>query len=75
MDILPPFIPESHPDRIVWCEFAMQAEFLMLAQRAKSLGWRDHEISTALVNLADNNMLALIADGRVDAVLNEIKKR
>ncbi|WP_281407604.1 hypothetical protein [Neorhizobium sp. P12A] len=31
--------------------------------------------STALVNLADNNMLALIADGRVDAVLNEIKKR
>ncbi|WP_188080024.1 hypothetical protein [Neorhizobium sp. P12A] len=53
----------------------MQAEFLMLVQRAKSLGWRDEEIATALVNLADNNMLALIADGRVKTVLDEIKKR
>ncbi|KAA0698528.1 hypothetical protein DTW90_12025 [Neorhizobium sp. P12A] len=75
MDILPPIVTEDHPDRLVWCEFAMQAEFLLLVQRAKSLGWRDNEIATAVVNLADNNMLALIADGRVSAVLDEIKKR
>jgi CDP-diacylglycerol pyrophosphatase len=73
MDILPPIVAEDHPDRLIWCEFAMQTEFLMLAQRAKELGWRDQEIAVALVNLADNNMLALIANGRIEDALTDTK--
>jgi hypothetical protein len=59
MDILPPLVPEEHPDRQLWWEFALQAEFLMVAQRARELGWGEREIAAALVKLADHNMLAL----------------
>jgi hypothetical protein len=75
MDILPPLVAEDHPDRQLWCEFALQAEFLMVAQRAKELGWGEREIASALVNLADHNMLALIANDKVDDALSQLKRR
>jgi hypothetical protein len=51
----------------------MQAEFLMVAQHARQLGWEELEIASALVNLADHNMLALIADGQVEDMLKARK--
>jgi hypothetical protein len=75
MDILPPLVPEDHPDRQLWCEFALQAEFLMVAQRAGELGWGEREIAAALVNLADHNMLALIANGKIDDAVSQLKRR
>lgn len=66
MNILPPFIAKNDPDRSTWCEFALQAEFLMLAQKAKTLGWGEREIAAALISLAEGNMQSVIAnDGLV----------
>jgi hypothetical protein len=52
----------------------MRAEFLMLAQRAKELGWGDREIAAALIDIADHNMLALVANDKVDDALSQLKQ-
>jgi hypothetical protein len=75
MDILLPLVAEDHPDRMLWCEFAMQAEFLLLAQRAKELGWAECEIAVALVNLADQNLLAIAPNDYVADELSCFTKK
>jgi hypothetical protein len=54
-----PEIPVDDPDRSVRCQNAMQIAFQNMAERAMAAGWRDQEVAAALVDLAENHMLAL----------------
>jgi hypothetical protein len=74
-DVIPPAIPGDHPDRHIWCQFALHAAFLQIAARAVAAGWNEREVAAALVDLADNHMLCLITIGEVEAIVEAIRKQ
>jgi hypothetical protein len=74
-DILPPPVPDDHPDRHVSCQFALHAAFAQVAARAASAGWSEREVAAALVDLADNHMLFLITMGELKAIVEAIRKQ
>jgi hypothetical protein len=74
-DILPPAVPDDHPDRHVSCQFALHAAFLQIAGRAVAAGWNEREVAAALVDLADNHMLGLISTTEVEAIVAIIKRQ
>ncbi|WFU10907.1 hypothetical protein QA646_08730 [Rhizobium sp. CB3090] len=74
-DIPSPPISDDHPDRHVWCQFALSSAFSQVAAAAAAAGWKEREIAAALVDLADNHMLGLIAAGEFENLLSAIKKR
>lgn len=56
--------PESEknrPDRHLSCQEAIEQAFQAVAEMARRSGWSTGEIAAALVDLADNHMLALAA--------------
>lgn len=61
MDIKGPTRPDDHPDLSLDCQMALESEFQALAERAVDAGWRPTDVANALVELADNHMLGLIA--------------
>jgi hypothetical protein len=52
-----PTMPEDHPDRVLLCQEALEAEFLSLSDRARQAGWSREEVAMALMELADNYFL------------------
>lgn len=60
-----PELPKSHPDRDLLCQEAIEAEFQSLADRAHAAGWSCEEVATALMELADNNFLAMNANAEM----------
>lgn len=61
MKITPPRTA-SHPDRFLHCQEAMCSDFAKIAAAAIAAGWDPEEVATALVELADNLMLGMIAN-------------
>ena len=60
--ILPPKKSIGHPDRGVDCEDALRPAFQSLISQAEAAGWTAEEIESALLNLANDNIMhALIA--------------
>ncbi len=57
-DILPPIGDGDDPDRRIRCQDALQHAFRDLMDAATSLGWREHEVAAALIDLAENHMRA-----------------
>jgi hypothetical protein len=49
--------------------------FQELAERAVAAGWGQREVAAALVDVADNHMLMLAANGETDVLLETLKKR
>lgn len=73
VDIQFPNVPEEHPDRHVWCEFALHAAFDELARHAIAAGWGEREVAAALVSLADKHMLGLISTHELEAIFEATK--
>ena len=60
--ILPPKKSIGHPDRGVDCEDALRPAFQSLISQAEAAGWTAEEIESALLALANDNIMhALIA--------------
>jgi len=60
--ILPPKKSVGHPDRGVDCEDALRPAFQSLISQAEAAGWTAEEIESALLTLANDNIMhALIA--------------
>ena len=57
--IAAPKHPKCHPDRDLHCQEAIEAEFQSIADRAFQAGRSREEVATALMELADNNFLAM----------------
>lgn len=65
-DIAPPETRPDHPDRHLACQEAIEPSFQALADQAVETGWSSDEVAAALVDLADNHMLALAANTETD---------
>jgi hypothetical protein len=59
----------DHPDRFLCCQEALDGAFSSIGDAAVAAGWSDEEVAAALVELADNYMLALIANRSLDGEL------
>ena len=74
-----PIIPAPKPetdisDGTLDCEFAMEPAFQALAEAAERAGWAAADVASALVNLADNHMLARAANAETDAMIERVRK-
>jgi hypothetical protein len=54
--------PKCHPDRSLHCQEVLEAEFQYLATKAEAAGWSRNEVAEALIELAENNYLAVNAE-------------
>lgn len=68
--IAPPETGRGHPDR----HEEIEAIFLSLADQAQDAGWGEAEVSAALVDLADNHLLAIEANGDLADLLKRLRK-
>ncbi|KQW51031.1 MULTISPECIES: hypothetical protein [Ensifer] len=60
--IAAPKHPKCHPDRSLNCQEVLEAEFQHLAAKAEAAGWSRNEVAEALIELAENNYLAVNAE-------------
>lgn len=65
----------SRCDRFIRCQEAMETAFLDLATAANDAGWNTDEVAAALVELADNNVLSLLADRNLGAILANFNRQ
>jgi hypothetical protein len=70
-----PTVPADDPDRFLKCQDAVHIAFQELAERAVASGWGKREVASALVDVADNHMLMLAANGETNVLLEALKKR
>ena len=54
-----PHLPRSHPDRFSECQRAVEDYVLELLGDAVEAGWNKDEILAAMIEVADNNALAM----------------
>lgn len=71
--IAPPETGRDHPNRHLACQEAIEAVFLSLADQAQDAGWGEAEVSAALVDLADNHLLAIEANGDLADLLKRLR--
>lgn len=64
-----PRIPFEHPDRFLSCQEEIDAAVREIIHAAVLAGWTEQEASAALVEVADNRMLALVANAETDAMI------
>ena len=74
MIIDPPERPTDHPDRGLECEGAMEPAFQELARQATAAGWNADEIAAALLSLAKNHVLGLLAKAEMDAAIARLRR-
>ena len=72
-EVPPPETDQDHPDRHLSCQEAIEPAFQAMAEMAERSGWSATEIAAALVDLADNHMLALAANAETQAELKRLK--
>jgi hypothetical protein len=53
---------EDHPDRFLRCQEALEDLLLAAVEHAVGVGWTSEEVAAALVELADNHMLSVLAN-------------
>jgi DNA-binding GntR family transcriptional regulator len=75
IDIQPPPVEQTDPDRYSWCQFALHSAFAEMAKRAVTAGWNEREVAAALVDLADQHMLGLVTMNELEAIIEAIKKQ
>lgn len=73
-EIPSPQSPDT-PDRLIECEQALEAAFQELISRAVQAGWDEEEASTALAMLADNHVLAIEENRRMEAALKRARTK
>lgn len=70
--VAPPETSPDHPDRHLSCQEAIEPAFQAMAEMAKQSGWSIMEVAAALVDLADNHILALAANAETEAELDRL---
>jgi len=76
--MLPIKAPAQHgpyPDRHMQCQAALEFGFTELLYAAVSAGWDIDEAATALVEVADNQVLMLIENAKTDAKIQQVLRR
>ena len=71
----PPRSHDDYPDRHLECQEALEATVISLIEQGTSAGWTVAEITTALIDLADHQMLVDAANRRVNGEIKEVLRR
>lgn len=75
MTIAPPPRSADHPDRFLDAQEAIEADVLQLVEDAVGTGWGEVEALAAVVAVAENRMLAICENERVNRQIEELRKR
>lgn len=75
MTITPPPRLAEHPDRFLDAQEAIETDVLQLVEDAVTLGWGEVEALAAVVAVAENRMLAICENERVNRQIEELRKR
>ncbi len=74
VDIPPPTVPIASENRHLFCQMAIEIPLQDLIQDAVKAGWEEDEVLTAIIEVADNLMLAHGTNVELDALLKAIKR-
>jgi len=75
MTITTPPRPADHPDRFVDAQEAVEDDVLNVVDKAVEAGWGEFEALAAVVAVAENRMLAIWENERVNRQIEELRKR
>ncbi|MEJ1928834.1 hypothetical protein WDZ92_00985 [Nostoc sp. NIES-2111] len=75
MTITPPPRPADHPDRFLDAQEAIEGNVLDVVAKAVEAGWGEVEALAAVVAVAENRMLAICENERVNRQIEELRKR
>ncbi|CDZ52338.1 Hypothetical protein NGAL_HAMBI1189_44350 [Neorhizobium galegae bv. officinalis] len=73
-DIPPPTVPADNENRHLFCQMAIEIPLQDLIQTAVRAGWDEPEVLTAIIEVADNLMLAHGSNAELDALLKALKR-
>lgn len=73
--IMPPAQSGPYPDRHLHCQMMLEDRFRDLLNEAVAAGWLIAEAATAMVELADNQVLMIMANEDTDAEIARALKR
>jgi hypothetical protein len=75
VDIPPPTVPFGDDDRHYWCQMAVEIPLQDLIEDAIRAGWEETEVITAIIEVADNLMLAAGTNAEIEALLHALKRK
>lgn len=70
-----PEVPAKDPDRHLMCQMAIEQHVQGIVDQAKHAGWRPAEVLTAIIEVADNLMLAEACNDELDQLLQNLRRR
>lgn len=65
----------DYPDRMIDCEAALEAEFLMLVGSAEMAGWSRQETYQAVKSLCENSALSELDNDAAVLMLEQTRRR
>ncbi|MGV2140051.1 hypothetical protein ACQZ45_18905 [Agrobacterium sp. 16-2014-1-2a] len=71
----PPSGPDDKASRYLECQHAIEAGLQTLVGSAIASGWGEQEVLAAVIEVADNLMLANMSNSEFDHLLQSIKRR
>jgi hypothetical protein len=63
--MLKPSTSQAYDDRHLDCQFAMEDRFIELMEAAEAAGWTADDATAAVIDLADNYVLKLLANDQI----------
>ena len=75
VDIPPPTVPPDDENRHLHCQMAVELPMQDLIENAVQAGWEETEVLTAIIEVADNLMLAHGENAELDALLKAMKRK
>jgi hypothetical protein len=70
-----PRLPVRYPDRHLDCQEALESSVIAIINDGQAVGWSIADVTTALIAVADNLMLADAANRETDRDIDEALKR
>lgn len=67
--------PADDENRHLKCQMAIELPVQEIIAAAVKSGWKEEEVITAIIEVADNLMLAAGENAEVDALLKALKRR
>ncbi|KAB1086510.1 hypothetical protein F4V91_08765 [Neorhizobium galegae] len=73
-DVPSPAVPAGDENRHLFCQMAIEIPLQDLIQSAVRSGWEETEVLTAIIEVADNLVLAHGSNAELDALLKALKR-
>ncbi|TCV66258.1 hypothetical protein [Neorhizobium sp. S3-V5DH] len=75
VDIPPPTVPPDDENRHLHCQMAVELPIQDVIEAAVAAGWTEAETLAAIIEVADNLMLADVNNAELDALLKAMKRK